>query len=185
LTDRRRFLGRSLAVSAGACLLAGGVSQVQADTPELVDRTLRLVNAHTWEKQDITYCIKGNYDPDNLGKIDYLMRDHRRNVATAMDVQLLDTLVRLHARLETNEAIHVLSGYRTPETNAELRKQSLGVAKHSLHMSGKAADIYIPGITTRTLHETALAMQAGGVGYYATSGFVHIDSGRVRHWERG
>jgi uncharacterized protein YcbK (DUF882 family) len=185
LTDRRRFLGRSLAVSAGACLLAGGVSQVQADTPELVDRTLRLVNAHTWEKQDITYCIKGNYDPDNLGKIDYLMRDHRRNVATAMDVRLLDTLVRLHASLETDEAIHVLSGYRTPETNAELRKQSLGVAKHSLHMSGKAADIYIPGITTRTLHETALAMQAGGVGYYATSGFVHIDSGRVRHWERG
>lgn len=185
LTDRRRFLSGSLAVGVGACLFAGGIRKVRADVPELVDRTLRLVNAHTWEKQDITYCVRGNYDPDNLGKIDYLMRDHRRNVATAMDVNLLDSLVRLHASLETDEAIHVLSGYRTPETNAELRKQSLGVAKYSLHMSGKAADIYIPGIATRTLQEAALAMQSGGVGYYAKSGFVHIDSGRIRHWERG
>ncbi|MEE9320326.1 MAG: DUF882 domain-containing protein [Granulosicoccus sp.] len=185
MTDRRRFLSCGLAVSAGACLLAGGASKVQADVPELVDRTLRLVNAHTWEKQDITYCVKGNYDADSLGQINYLMRDHRRNVATSMDVNLLDTLVRLHASLETDEAIHVLSGYRTPETNAALRKQSLGVAKFSLHMSGKAADIYIPGIATRTLQEAALAMQAGGVGYYGKSGFVHIDSGRIRHWERG
>ena len=102
-----------------------------------------------------------------------------------MDRVLFDSLSRLHASLDTDEPLHLLSGYRTPETNAKLRQRSKGVAKFSLHMEGRAADIYVPGVPTRTLQQAALSMQAGGVGYYGRSGFVHIDTGNVRHWERG
>lgn len=180
---RRQFLGRSLAV-AGACAGVLGSGSALAAMPKRKTRTLRMVNAHTWEKLDIVYYINGMYIDESLQKIDYVMRDRRVGATHKMDTHLLDDLVRLHESLGTEERIHLLSGYRTPQTNAALRARSSGVAKYSLHMEGKAADIYIPGIETRTLQLAALDMHSGGVGFYEKSHFVHIDTGRVRNWER-
>jgi len=199
---RRRFLGRAgaglgavglPAVGAGGLGAAGigaagigallGAAPARAALP--VERRLNLVNSHTWERLDIVYFTRGMYIDESLVAIGHLMRDHRANEERIMDPRLLDDLVTLHASLDTDEPIHLLSGYRTPETNAKLRKRSKGVAKYSLHMEGKAADIHVPGVATRELRKAALAMRAGGVGYYARSGFVHIDTGAVRNWERG
>jgi len=119
---------------------------------------------------------------DNISKLNNLMRDRRANTATQMDTTLYDQLFLLRTLLDTDKPVHVLSGYRTPETNAKLRRRSKGVAKYSLHMEGRAADIYIPGIPIKTVQKTMLEMQAGGVGVYSKSNFVHIDTGQVRNW---
>ena len=179
---RRSFLRRAGAgIGAAALLGAGGMAGVaRAEVPE--ERRLRMVNDHTGEHLDIVYYTHGMYVDESLAAIDHLMRDRRANEERVMDRHLLDDLVRLHASLGTEEPLHLLSGYRTPATNAKLRKRSKGVAKYSLHMEGRAADIHVPGIRTRDLHEAAVAMQAGGVGYYRRSGFVHVDTGRVRQW---
>lgn len=183
--ERRHVLRGVAGLFAGAMLgsLASG-TEALAEVPE-ADRRLALINAHTWERLDVVYFSQGRYDEDALTRINELMRDHRADKARIMDRGLIDDLVRLHATLDTEEPIHLLSGYRTPETNARLRKRSMGVAKYSLHMEGRAADIHVPGIGTRALQQAALAMQSGGVGYYRRSGFVHLDTGRIRHWERG
>jgi len=181
--SRRQFLGRSV-VAVGTCAAVLGAGDSLAALPKPEQRTLRMVNVHTWEKLDIVYYIDGMYIDESLQKIDYVMRDRRSGKTHRMDINLLDDLERLHSSFNTKERIHLLSGYRTPETNAKLRKRSKGVAKYSLHMEGRAADIYIPGIKTRHLQRAALDMRAGGVGFYKKSHFVHIDTGRVRHWER-
>lgn len=198
--SRRAFLGRTGIGAAGVGLgtatrlgggLGGGLgaaallgaAPARAALP--AERRLSLVNDHTWERLDIVYFTHGMYIDESLAAINHLMRDHRANEERVMDPRLLDDLVTLHASLGTDEPIHLLSGYRTPATNARLRKRSKGVAKYSLHMEGKAADIHVPGVSTRQIQKAALAMRAGGVGYYKRSGFVHIDTGAVRHWERG
>ena len=168
-------------LGAGALLAA---APARADVPS-ADRRLSLVNAHTGELLDIVYFTHGMYIDESLAAINHLMRDHRANEERIMDPHLLDDLARLHASLGTDQPLHLLSGYRTPATNARLRKRSKGVAKYSLHMEGRAADIHVPGLSARQIQEAALAMRSGGVGYYARSGFVHIDTGAVRHWERG
>jgi len=182
---RRQFLrtGAGLVAASLVGSLVPG-SAALADVPES-DRRLLLVNAHTWEELDVVYFQYGGYVEQALTEINELMRDHRADKARVMDRRLVDDLVRLYATVDTDEPIHLLSGYRTPETNARLRKRSMGVAKFSLHMEGRAADIHIPGIHTRELQQAALAMQSGGVGYYRRSGFVHVDTGRIRNWERG
>lgn len=147
------------------------------------DRTLRLANAHTWEKAEVTYWSQGRYLDHGLKQLDYLLRDYRENEVLPIDPTLYDNLHALYQRMDTDQRIHVLSGYRTPRTNDKLRKRSSGVAKNSLHIVGRAIDINIPGVRVQDLHEQALAMHAGGVGFYKKSGFVHIDTGRVRHWE--
>ena len=145
-------------------------------------RRLALVNDHTGERFDGVYCVRGVYDADRLKELRHVMRDHRAELEHDMDPALLDTLVRLQARLDTDEPLHLLSGYRSPATNAKLRKRTSGVAKYSLHMEGRAADIHVPGTSTRALREEAVALAAGGVGYYSRSGFVHVDTGQVRTW---
>ena len=182
--SRRAFLARAVACTGVVATLGAGASGARAEVPSR-ERRLRLVNAHTWERLDVVYFADGRYDEEALGRIDHLMRDRRADVSRPMDRQLIDDMVRLHGSLDTEEPLHLLSGYRTPETNAKLRKRSRGVAKYSLHMEGRAADIYVPGTSTRTLQAAALAMSSGGVGYYGRSGFVHLDTGRIRHWERG
>lgn len=147
------------------------------------DRTLRLANAHTWEKAEVTYWSQGRYVDAGLKQLDYLLRDYRENEVLPIDPKLYDILHALYQRVGTDQRIHVLSGYRTPRTNDRLRKRSSGVAKNSLHIVGRAIDLNIPGVRVRDLHEEALSLHAGGVGYYEKSGFVHIDTGRVRHWE--
>lgn len=190
--SRRGFLRASARGAAGLALTyAAGASALENSHKSLnirsyaPDRRLRLINGHTWEKLDVVYWTHGVYIDESLEQISYLMRDHRAGKQRPIDLQLLDDMHRLYNSLDTDERIHVLSGYRTPETNAKLRKRSKGVAKYSLHMEAKAADIHIPGVPTRTLQKAALAMKAGGVGYYGRSGFVHIDTGRVRMWENG
>ena len=180
ISSRRTFLRQSI----GLTLAATTVGQSGLSLASLPDKRLRLINDHTWEKLDIVYWTHGVYIDESLIAINKLMRDHRANEIKAMDIKLIDQLHRLQNQFDTHENLHILSGYRTPATNAKLRKRSSGVAKYSLHIEARAADIYIPGIKTRTLQKTALAMQSGGVGYYGHSGFVHIDTGRVRHWEQ-
>lgn len=181
-TARRRFLREA---GVGLVATVGAASSPARAAIASGQRRLRILNDRTGESLDIVYALRGMYIDESLARINHLMRDHRAGRSRVMDPKLIDDLVRLHASLGVAEPLHLLSGYRTPETNARLRRRSKNVAKYSLHMEGRAADIYVPGVPTRELQRAALAMRAGGVGYYARSAFVHIDTGDVRHWERG
>ncbi len=146
------------------------------------ERTLTFYNRHTGERQKTCYWINGIYQPEAIGELSHLLRDHRQNEAAVMDVELYDLLFNLQSRLETSNEIHVISGYRSVKTNALLAAKSGGVAKKSYHMKGMAMDIAIPGIDLQHIHQAALSLKAGGVGCYPRSGFVHVDTGRVRSW---
>jgi uncharacterized protein YcbK (DUF882 family) len=145
-------------------------------------RALSFDNLHTGEKLDIEYCVKGEYVTEALTQINHLMRDHRSGEIHAIDKALLDLLFKLRSKLETKTPIQVVSGYRSPATNAALRGKSDGVARKSLHMEGKAIDLCFDGCELEKIHRAARALKSGGVGYYPVTGFVHIDSGDVRHW---
>ncbi len=193
-SPRRSFLKKvgALSLGAGSTLLTGTAVSTAltghayaASVPELdpkASRRIRLVNAHTWEKLNVVYFTHGIYIDENIQQLNHLMRDRRANASFDMDTALFDQLLRVQMALGTEEPVHILSGYRTPETNAKLRRRSPGVAKFSLHMEGRAADIYIPGIPVEKLHQAAMDMHAGGVGLYSNSNFVHMDTGTVRHW---
>ena len=146
------------------------------------ERRLKFVNLHTGEHTDVPYWLDGAYNPEGLAEIQHVLRDHRSNVSYAMETDLLDLLFQLQQKLAVNKPFHVISGYRSPKTNAMLRSNRTGVAKRSLHMQGKAIDIRIPGIPLKELHRAAIALRGGGVGYYSHSNFVHLDVGRVRQW---
>lgn len=186
LAERRAFLRQTVKATtlAGACAVSSNVALASALTAPIhgPDRRLRLVNAHTWEKLDLVYWSQGEYIKENLREISHLMRDHRANESIDMDANLIDDLHSLYKLLDTDERIHVLSGYRTQATNAKLRSRSNGVAKYSLHMEGRAVDLSVPGRNAKDIREAALSLKAGGVGYYASSGFVHIDTGNIRSW---
>jgi uncharacterized protein YcbK (DUF882 family) len=145
-------------------------------------RTLNLQNLHTGETLATEYWADGQYLPGKLDEVAKILRDHRNGAVHAIDPKLLDLLHTLQATLETRTPFHVISGYRSPETNAKLAAASSGVAKHSMHMDGKAIDIRMPGVDLLTLHKAAKALKGGGVGYYSASDFVHMDVGRVRYW---
>jgi uncharacterized protein YcbK (DUF882 family) len=147
-------------------------------------RRIHLINVHTGDNFDLVYFKNGEYVSDSIARLNHLMRDRRANVATNMDTTLYDQLYLLQTTLGLNRPIHVLSGYRTPETNARLRRRSKGVAKYSLHMEGRAADIYVPGMHVSKLQKAALGFAAGGVGLYSSSNFIHLDTGPVRNWGR-
>ncbi|WP_436639052.1 DUF882 domain-containing protein [Microbaculum sp. FT89] len=149
-------------------------------------RTLSFKQLHTGETVTITFKRNGRYDSEGLKKINYILRDWRRNESTTMDPALLDLVWEVRNAVGSKAPIYVLSGYRSPVTNAMLRSRSRGVAKTSQHMVGKAMDFYLPDVPLTKLRETALKFQGGGVGYYPTSGspFVHMDTGSVRHWPR-
>jgi uncharacterized protein YcbK (DUF882 family) len=120
-----------------------------------------------------------------LSKINHILRDHRANEVKAIDTGLLDLLHRLGGTLQTSAAYHVISGYRSPATNATLRSNGgahTGVASKSLHMVGKAIDVRLPDVPLKELHRAALSLKGGGVGYYPDLNFVHVDVGRVRYW---
>jgi uncharacterized protein YcbK (DUF882 family) len=173
--SRRSFLklGAFAAVAGPQLLKAAGASN-----PE---RSLSIYNLHTSEKLKVVYWAEGGYVPESLTQINHLLRDHRNGKVHEIDPRLLDLLSQVHAKLETTESFHLVSGYRSPATNAALRSHSNGVAKHSLHMDGMATDIIVPGRSLQALRNAALSMKAGGVGYYPSQ-FVHIDVGRVRRW---
>ena len=178
--SRRRFL------AVGATTLAAGLSSVAtsaiAGPARTTPRSLAFDNLHTGESVRTVYWADGQYVPESLAEIDRLLRDFRTNETKAIAPKLLDVLHTIAERLGTNRPIQLISGYRSPATNAVLHTRSSGVAKHSLHMDGMAADIRIPGHDLAQLRDAALSLQAGGVGFYPRSDFVHVDVGRIRHW---
>lgn len=175
--SRRRFL--KTGVGAGVLL---ALPQVHANTLEMKDKTLAFLNLHTGERVRATYWAEGQYLPEALSAIEKVLRDHRTDEVYAMDLNLLNMLQLLQTRVATKEEFHVISGYRSPKTNAMLSAHSNGVATRSLHMQGKAIDIRLPGQALTDLRKAALSLESGGVGYYPKSNFLHIDTGRVRQW---
>jgi uncharacterized protein YcbK (DUF882 family) len=146
------------------------------------EKALSFYNIHTGEKLTAVYWSEGMYVLGALAEINHLLRDFRTGDVKPIDPGLLDLLHKLHGLLGSRSTVHVISGYRSPETNALLRECGIGVASKSLHMEGKAADIRLPGYSLKALHKAAVALQCGGVGYYPGSEFVHVDVGRVRYW---
>lgn len=180
LLGRRRLLG--IGLGALALGVASPLQGALAALPQTGKRTLGFVNTHTNEKILATYWQDGVYDKGALKDINFVLRDHRTDEVARMDPQLLDLLVELHRRTGSRKAYQIISAYRSPKTNAMLAANSGGVAKHSLHMDAKAVDIRLYDVGLKDLRDTALGMKSGGVGYYAKSDFVHVDTGRVRHW---
>jgi len=178
MLNRRAFLKLSLAAGAGLAALpalAGFASPAR-------ERVLTLYNTHTGERVQTTYWADGRYLETEIARMNRLLRDHRSGQVFAIEHKLFDTLHDLQALTGVRTEFHVISGYRSPATNAMLRRQHSGVAKESLHTHGKAIDIRLPGTELRDLQRAALALHAGGVGYYPQSDFIHLDTGRVRVW---
>jgi uncharacterized protein YcbK (DUF882 family) len=146
------------------------------------ERSLAFYHTHTGESLRRVYWQDGRYLAPALAEIDHHLRDHRTGEVHAIDRTLLDRLHALRRSLGTREPFHVISGYRSPATNAALRAQGHDVAKRSFHMRGMAIDVSLPDRDVSVLQRAALAQRAGGVGYYPDSGFVHVDVGPVRRW---
>ncbi|WP_298036766.1 DUF882 domain-containing protein [uncultured Desulfuromonas sp.] len=180
--SRRKFLRLGMMTAAGLALPLPALARFPG--PVVVEKTLSLYNTHTGETlNSAVYWAEGRYLPEALTSISHLLRDHRANEATAMDPQLFDLLYALSRQMETSEPFHVISGFRSPVTNDQLRRQGGGgVAKYSLHMDGKAVDLRLPGRNLAALRRAAMSLNGGGVGYYPRSQFVHVDTGRVRTW---
>lgn len=177
LTTRRDILG--VAVATATTLIAAPAIAIPRAPAK---RSLAFHNLHTGESLDVVYWAEGRYLPDATQRVEYLLRDFRNNKVHAIDPTLLDLLGALRDRLNTRAPYLVLSGYRSPETNAMLHRLSEGVATNSLHLEGRAVDLRVPDRALADVHRVALAMKAGGVGYYPRSDFVHVDVGRVRRW---
>jgi uncharacterized protein YcbK (DUF882 family) len=186
--DRRSFLKISGLAALAVPVLAEVASAAPAAAPTspalaaLTERSLSFYNLHTSESLKTVYWQGGDYLAPSLSEINRVLRDHRSGEAHDIDPKLLDLLCDLRLRLDTTEPFQIISGYRSPGTNAMLHAKSDGVATRSLHMDGKAVDIRIPKRNLSLVRKTALAMKAGGVGYYPSSDFVHVDVGRVRSW---
>ena len=178
--SRRGFLG--LAGGAAAGLAVQPATAFAAPKVSTGSRSLSFLNLHTGEKVAADFWSKGALLPDGLAEISHVLRDHRTDEAWPIDPKLLDLLHRLRSRMESTAPFHVISGYRSPKTNAMLRQNSGGVAKRSYHMQGRAIDIRLPGMRLPDMRRAALGLRGGGVGYYPKSGFLHIDTGPVRQW---
>ena len=187
--------GRSVVVSlarAGACLSLAGLfmlgtnDSLQNASAEGDTRTLSFHHVHTGEDVTITFKRNGRYDDAALKKLDWFMRDWRKEKSTRMDPHLFDLLWEAYREVGATQPIDVVCGYRSPETNSMLRRRSNGVAQFSQHISGQAMDFFIPGVPLEKIREVGLRLQRGGVGFYPTSGspFVHMDTGTIRHWPR-
>lgn len=178
--SRRRLLAGGLAAAA---VVAWGGTAARAAVPKAAaPRRLAFENLHTGEHLSATYWHGGRYDGDALAAIDRVLRDHRTGEVAPIDRRLLDLLHRLHAAMGSAAPFQVISGYRSPTTNAALAARSGGVARKSFHMQGMAIDIRLPGRPLSRVRDAALRMKAGGVGYYEKSDFVHVDVGPVRWW---
>ena len=177
-----RFGAPIVAVVALAAAFAVSATRIAADA----QRTIFLYNIHTKETLTSTYKKGGKYVPAEMEKINWLLRDWRKNEATTMDPLLIDLLWEVHSELGSAEPIHIISGFRSRGTNEMLRKTVGGQASESRHILGKAADVHFPDVPVKNLRYSALIRERGGVGYYPTSAipFVHMDIDRVRAWPR-
>ena len=177
LATRRQVLGVGVAGAVGLLAAPHVALSATRDAKSLALRSL-----HTGEMIDTEFWVNGQAVPEALGEIDRVLRDHRTGEVTEIDRDLLHLLHALGQKLQARQAFHVISGYRSPATNAKLRAKSNGVAKKSFHTRGMAIDVALPDCDLRDLRRAALDLQAGGVGFYPKPGFVHVDTGPVRQW---
>jgi len=183
--SRRKFALGAAAVVGLAALpneAFASIPKFQAKPLAKPARFLAFDNLHTGETIKVTYWEKGQYIKGALSEINHILRDHRNNEVKRIDKALLDQLFVLHNKLGSRKAFQVISGYRSPKSNAMMHDRSRGVAKKSMHIEGRAIDIRLQDAALSNVHKAALAMNAGGVGYYPSSQFVHVDTGKVRHW---
>ncbi len=151
----------------------------QANAP---DRRLELLNKHTGETLRTVYWADGRYVPEALESINHLLRDHRTGEVHVMDPKLLDLMHSLASKVESTPRFQIVSGFRSPQTNENLRRSSNKVAKKSYHLKGKAVDLRMTGVELSQLRRAALSLKQGGVGWYPRSGFIHLDTGPIRSW---
>lgn len=195
--DRRQFFRQAAKWTAGGIALPfAGVARATYTPPVQsvaagsalasgLERTLAFNHTHTRERIDLVYAVNDQYVPDAMRSLNRFLRDHYSGTVGQMDPQLFDVLHQVQRLLgsQSLRPFEVISGYRCPETNSHLRNsRGGGVAKRSLHMEGKAIDVRLPGVPLAELRDAAMSMAAGGVGYYPSEQFVHIDTGKVRHW---
>jgi uncharacterized protein YcbK (DUF882 family) len=182
----RHCVSVGIPLGLAALILIGANDGLQTASAEGDTRTLSFHHLHTDETITITYKRDGRYDDAALKKLDWFMRDWRRQESTRMDPKLFDILWEAYREVDGKKPIEVICGYRAPGTNAMLRARSTGVAQNSNHVGGQAIDFAIPGVDLEKLREVGLRLQRGGVGFYPTSGspFVHMDTGTIRHWPR-
>lgn len=176
--SRRRLL-TGLAATAALALPAPAIARKAGDF-----RSLRLISTHTDEWLNTVYWIDGAYVPEALDAISFLLRDWREEAVKPIAPQTIDILAEMQRRIDASEPLKVISGYRTPRTNAMLRRNSRGVARKSFHVKAMAVDVTMETRSTRQLARAALSLDAGGVGLYSRSEFVHVDSGPIRSWGR-
>jgi uncharacterized protein YcbK (DUF882 family) len=167
-------------------LLLAGAGSVQDATALNETRTLSFHHTHSGEDLTVTFKRDGRYDEDGLKQLNHFLRDWRSQEQTTMDRRLFDILWEVYRDVDGKQPINIISSYRSPATNAMLRRRSSGVARFSQHMLGHAMDFYIPGVALENVRAAGLRLQRGGVGFYPTSGspFVHLDTGSIRHWPR-
>lgn len=181
IPGRRRLLaltGHLALAGIGAPFVAGAVSR-GSEGP----RVLLLDHTHTRERIELMYAVDGKYVDPALARANRFLRDHYSGDVGTIDPQLLDILFRLQVTLGSSGAFQVISGYRSPLTNEKLRgKSGTGVARHSLHMEGRAIDVRMADVALKDLRDAALSLKMGGVGFYPRDQFVHVDTGRVRSW---
>ncbi len=175
-----------LRLGVAGLFLLGASNSLQNAVAEGDTRTLSFHHVHTDEDITVTFKRNGRYDEAALKKLDWFMRDWRKEQETHMDPHLFDLLWEAYRDVGASEPIKVICGFRSPETNSMLRARSSGVAQFSQHVNGNAIDFYIPGVSLATVRAEGLRLQRGGVGFYPTSGspFVHMDTGSIRHWPR-
>ncbi len=173
-----------LRTAAGAAVAGAMFAPMQALAAINVSpcRELSFLNLHTGERLKAEYWANGRYNHDALSSINWFLRDYRNNQTHAIDPRLLDLIHVLHDKVRSAEPFHVISGYRSPQTNAMLHQRSCEVAKKSMHLEGRAIDIRLPGLGLKHLQDAALSLKAGGVGYYPSDDFVHVDTGPIRRW---
>ena len=165
-----------------AALLISGLVGPASLASSVDQRQLSFYHTHTQQNLQVTYAIGGEYVDSALAEINAFLADFRNGEQLVIDPALLDLIYDVRESLGGSGAFEVISAYRSPETNAMLRSKSSGVAKNSQHLLGNAIDVRLRGVSTVSLRDAAISLQRGGVGYYQSSNFVHIDTGRVRRW---
>jgi uncharacterized protein YcbK (DUF882 family) len=174
----RRSVLQGLAATCAAALVWPRLAFAAGPDP----REVAFVHTHTHERLSVTYFADGSYDEESLTALNWFLRDHRTGDAHPIDPALFDILHELRLATGAASPYQVISGYRSPQTNSMLREHSAGVASGSLHLQGRAIDVRLADVSTAALRDAAIRLRRGGVGYYASSDFVHIDTGRVRCW---
>ncbi|MEN8265056.1 MAG: YcbK family protein [Nitrospirota bacterium] len=180
IISRRKVLSMGLITMASGIIPSKAISAVEDILVR--ERILCFYNLYTKETLEVVYWKDGSYVPEGTAKLNHILRDIRTGKVKTIDRSLLDLLFALQQNLGNNEPFHIISGYRTPQSNALLSKKKKGVAKYSLHMYGKAVDIRIPGHKLRDIRRAAMKLKGGGVGYYPQSNFIHVDTGNIRYW---